>query len=149
MRALKIVAVCVVLLLMLANCSKSVYVPLQSVSKDTVVSKTEVMDVQIAARIDSVVVRDSVVMVIRGDTVIKEVWRERLKTNIKRDTVWMHEIRDSIRTHCDTVSVPVAVPQNKTEKSSASGLSSFLTKLLLVGIAAVIMYVARRQIRKQ
>lgn len=88
---------------MACGCSRKVYVPVESVRCDTLRVYRE--------RVDSIVDRDTVCEVWRGDTVIREVSRWRWRVRQHTDTLW--------RSHTDTVriTVPIQSPSNPSKSS--------------------------------
>lgn len=71
----------------LTSCTRTVYAPAQSVKTDSVAVER--------VRIDSIIMRDSVSVIDRGDTVRIERWRTRYVT--RRDTIAVERVRtDSI-----------------------------------------------------
>ena len=121
-------------LLLLCACSRKVYVPVES---RTATSDTLRI---VERRGDTLLLRDSVVMRVAGDTVVKEVWRER---GLLRGS---DRVRD--RTVCDTVlrEVPVAVPsEDAAQKERRPSLLERLREavksaLLLVCLTLLIIY---------
>lgn len=121
-------------LLLLCACSRKVYVPVES---RTATSDTLRI---VERRGDTLLLRDSVVMRVAGDTVVKEVWRER---GLLRGS---DRVRD--RTVRDTVlrEVPVAVPsEDAAQKERRSSLLERLREavksaLLLVCLTLLIIY---------
>lgn len=121
-------------LLLLCACSRKVYVPVES---RTVTSDTLRI---VERRGDTLLLRDSVVMRVAGDTVVKEVWRER---GLLRGS---DRVRD--RTVRDTVlrEVPVAVPsEDAAQKERRPSLLERLREavksaLLLVCLTLLIIY---------
>lgn len=81
------------LAMLLASCTKAVYVPVETVRTDTLYRG--------AARVDSVVSSDTVRVMNRGDTVFSEVIRWRTMVRERHDTV--HDSR------VDSVAVPYPV----------------------------------------
>lgn len=84
-----------------ASCSREDYVPPESTFRHIELSADSTDRTAAAVRVDSVVIRDSVFLMLRGDTVVKETvrWRERIR--IRYDTVFLTSekvrlIRDSI-----------------------------------------------------
>lgn len=84
-----------------ASCSREDYVPPESTFRHIELSADSTDRTAAAVRADSVVIRDSVFLMLRGDTVVKETvrWRERIK--IRSDTLFLTSekvrlIRDSI-----------------------------------------------------
>ena len=121
-------------LLLLCACSRKVYVPVES---RTATSDTPRI---VERRGDTLLLRDSVVMRVAGDTVVKEVWRER---GLLRGS---DRVRD--RTVRDTVlrEVPVAVPsEDAAQKERRPSLLERLREavksaLLLVCLTLLIIY---------
>lgn len=121
-------------LLLLCACSRKVYVPVES---RTATSDTLRI---VERRGDTLLLRDSVVMRVAGDTVVKEVWRER---GLLRGS---DRVRD--RTVRDTVlrEVPVAVPsEDAAQKERRPSLLERLREavksaLLLVCLILLIIY---------
>lgn len=121
-------------LLLLCACSRKVYVPVES---RTATSDTLRI---VERRGDTLLLRDSVVMRVAGDTVVKEVWRER---GLLRGS---DRVRD--RTVRDTVlrQVPVAVPsEDAAQKERRPSLLERLREavksaLLLVCLTLLIIY---------
>ena len=77
----------------LMSCTRTVYVPTQSVKTDSIAVER--------VRIDSIIMRDSVSVIDRGDTVRIERWRTRYIT--RRDTVAIERVRT------DSIAVPYRV----------------------------------------
>lgn len=121
-------------LLLLCACSRKVYVPVES---RTATSDTLRI---VERRGDTLLLRDSVVMRVAGDTVVKEVWWER---GLLRGS---DRVRD--RTVRDTVlrEVPVAVPsEDAAQKERRPSLLERLREavksaLLLVCLTLLIIY---------
>lgn len=78
--------------LALASCRsvRTVYVPSESVARSTDTLKVN------SLRVDSVMVRDSVSLAVRGDTVFLTRWRDRFRFRTVSDTVYMAKT-DSVR----------------------------------------------------
>lgn len=121
-------------LLLLCACSRKVYVPVES---RTATSDT----LRIVERhSDTLLLRDSVVTRISGDTVLKEVWRERglLRGNDR--------VRD--RTVHDTVLREVPVPVAQADATTKERRPSLLQRLreavksalLLICLTLLIIY---------
>ena len=98
----------------LAGCTKSVYVPVESVVRDSVYDSR--------VRVDTVISRDSVYLSERGDTVVKEVWRWRVRSRLRVDTVF--------RTKMDTVPVIVPSKGDKEETGASAHQSPWWWKAL-------------------
>ncbi len=121
-------------LIVICGCTKKIYVPVESrlVMTDSVRIAT--------IRRDSVWLKDSVFVSVRGDTVIKESYRWRTRDRFVIDTVYK-ERRDTVK-----VTVVKEIPVEKAEKRSlfrrmADGLLSILA---VVGVVAVIVAAWRR-----
>lgn len=78
------------LLIILSGCTRKIYVPLERehLRTDTIVAHAE--------RVDSVLIRDSVVTAKDGDTIRQEIWRWRERVRLRRDTV-VRVFRDTVR----------------------------------------------------
>lgn len=121
-------------LLLLCACSRKVYVPVESCT-----ATSDTLRI-VERRGDTLLLRDSVVMRVAGDTVVKEVWRER---GLLRGS---DRVRD--RTVRDTVlrEVPVAVPsEDAAQKERRPSLLERLREavksaLLLVCLTLLILY---------
>ena len=88
------------------GCTREVYLPVESVRIDTLYNSRE--------RIDSVVDRDSIYFAVKGDTVVREVYRLRTRTRSRVDTVY--------RVKSDTVRITVREPAaNSRDGSILSG----------------------------
>lgn len=88
--------VCVLLGVMLNGCSSTKYVPVERVTHHTDTLY------KVKARVDSILLRDSVSVMQRGDTVIVTKYRDRLRYSERVDTVFQ-AVGDSVR-------VPVPYP---------------------------------------
>ena len=77
----------------LMSCTRTVYVPTQSVKTDSIAVER--------VRIDSIIMRDSVSVIDRGDTVRIERWRTRYIA--RRDTIAVERVR------IDSIAVPYRV----------------------------------------
>ena len=88
-----------VLCLLLTGCARIKYVPVE-----TVRTEKEYID---RVKVDSVHVRDSVMVLVKGDTVVRERWRVEYKDRLRVDTVSV-QVRDTI-----PVPVPVEVIKHK------------------------------------
>lgn len=94
---MKQMALLVCLLVLAAGCSRKVYVPVESV-----VSRTDTI-YSAKVRVDSVILRDSVAVFQKGDTVLITKYRDRYRVKELTDTVYQSAI-DSVK-----VSVPYPV----------------------------------------
>ena len=120
---------------MSVGCTRQVYVPVERVHTDTVlIAKTKT---------DTVLGRDSVYLAVKGDTVVKEVYKWRFRSRLRVDTVY--------RTHVDTVTLTVRVPESqasaKPAKSFLSTLSEVLKWFTRAAMLALVGYVLVRFFR--
>ena len=96
-------------------CSKKVYVPAERVvvrTDSVAVRRADSLTRLLAVR-DSFVVRDSVFIMLRGDTVIKEAWRIRERVSLVHDTVRIGSGFSAERIRLDSVRVPAVVTVEK------------------------------------
>lgn len=96
-------------------CSKKVYVPAERVvvrTDSVAVHRADSLTRLLASR-DSVVVRDSVFVMLRGDTVIREAWRIRERVSLVHDTVRIGSGFSAERIRLDSVRVPEIVTVEK------------------------------------
>lgn len=116
--------VAIFLLLAAAGCRKEIYVP---VEKMTVIRDSVARSVQ---RTDTVIIADSILMLQRGDTIIKEVWRRRDRVSLLHDTVSI------IR--CDTVREDRPVILDKlSAREKKRSLLPLIVAALGVGVLAL------------
>mgnify|MGYP006889132170 FL=1 len=94
---MKQIALLICLLVLATGCSRKVYVPVESV-----VSRTDTI-YSAKVRVDSVIMRDSVAVFQKGDTVTITKYRDRYRVKELTDTVYQSAI-DSVK-----VSVPYPV----------------------------------------
>ena len=96
-------------------CSKKVYVPTERVvvrTDSVAVHRADSLTRLLAVR-DSFVVRDSVFIMLRGDTVVKEAWRIRERVCLVHDTIWIGSGFTAERIRLDSVRVPEVVTVEK------------------------------------
>lgn len=115
------------LIMALCGCSTVRYLP---ATHDSV--RTDTLWVS-ALRVDSVVERDSIVVVTRGDTVYKTAWRDRYRYLRLTDTVY--------RAVCDSVYVERVVEVEKPP-SRWQKFKDYI--LMTVGLLAMICIVTRK-----
>lgn len=91
------------ILALLPSCSRRIYVPVESVREvhDTVRIDTTSRRADIIMRRDSIIVRDSVAVLINGDTVVREVWRWRERVREVHDTVRVATAANRNASHSD------------------------------------------------
>jgi len=113
--AMKKLAYIAVALLLLPSCSRRIYVPVESVREvhDTVRIDTASRRADIIIRRDSVIVRDSVAVIINGDTVVREVWRWRERVREVHDTVRVATAASRDTSHSDTAKTAQVVEVEK------------------------------------
>ena len=108
-------ALLLTLALLMASCSKKVYVPVERtvVRTDSVaVHRADSLTRLLHTR-DTLVIRDSIVTRITGDTVIKEAWRIRERVSLVHDTVRIGSGFSAERIRLDSVRVPEVVTVEK------------------------------------
>lgn len=153
-----LLALAVAMLCGVCACSKKVYVPAERVvvrTDSVAVHRADSLTRLLASR-DSVIVRDSVFVMLRGDTVIKEAWRIRERVSLVHDTVRIGSGFSAERIRLDSVRVPVPVTIEKVvtkEKELGWWRKCFLWTggvfwgLFGVGIAyTVVRYIRSRKI---
>ena len=132
------IALMLVILLALAlsgGCTRKVYVPTEHIvySTDTVY--------EAVLRVDSVIQRDSVAVIQKGDTVLITKWRDRYRVKQRTDTVYK-AVTDSVK-----VSVPYPVERKLTKweqtKHDVGGMA--MGALSVAVLAAVIAWVVKRK----
>ena len=114
-----------------SGCTRKVYVPVERVE----VRSDSLRSVRVAS--DSVVVRDSVYIVVRGDSVLERRVSERTRVAVLHDTV--------VRRQVDTVRVEVPVPVGEPDRTGKVRKRSYwLWPPLLVGVLAALLFIRRR-----
>lgn len=110
---------------LLCGCTRRVYIPVESVVRDSVYSNT--------LRIDSVMMHDSIFLDSRGDTIIKEVYRTRYRTRVLTDTIYKSRID----------SVPVVSEQTFSQQAkSAKSFRQQLSDTIIWGVRGLLVIVA-------
>ena len=121
--------------IMLGSCTKRVYVPVENttVRTDTVYSAK--------VRVDSVIFRDSIAVVQRGDTVFMTKYRDRYRVKERIDTVYQSVI-DSVK-----VSVPYPVERKLTrwEQTKMDFGGFALGGVIAAVIVAVLAWIVKRK----
>ncbi len=112
---------------MCIGCKSVQYVPVETVRTDTCYVNR--------LRTDSLVIRDSVIVDRKGDTVIVDRWRWRERYTNRTDTVY--------RSRVDTISVPYPVERKQSRwqqaKTTLGGIALAVTALLLaIGLYLII-----------
>lgn len=108
-------ALLLTLALLMAACSKKVYVPVErtrTVTDSTYIHRADSLTRLLHTR-DTLVIRDSIVTRITGDTIIKEAWRTRDRVSIIRDTVRIGNGFELQQLHRDTIREPKIIEVEK------------------------------------
>lgn len=130
---MKQIALFICLLVLATGCTRKVYVPVEnSVSRTDTVYSAKV-------RVDSVIIRDSVSVFQKGDTVMITKYRDRYRVKELTDTVYQSAI-DSVK-----VSVPYPVEKALTPWESFR-LQSFW--YLIFTSTICIVFIFRKQLIK-
>lgn len=123
----------VLLLLTLCSCSREIYVPVE-----TVTHHTDTLRIT-ALRVDSVIQRDSVAVIQRGDTVYVTKYRDRFRYRDRTDTLYKAVV-DTARI---SVPYPVEKPLTKWQQTKQDVGGMAIGALALVLCIAVIWLVKR------
>lgn len=130
---MKQIALFICLLVLATGCARKVYVPVEST-----VSRTDTV-YSAKVRVDSVIMRDSVAVFQKGDTVMITKYRDRYRVKELTDTVYQSAI--------DSVKVSVPYPVEKTLTSWESfRLQSFW--YLIFTSTICIVFIFRKQLIK-
>lgn len=120
------------LLLLLCSCASTQYVPVETVRTETRYKDRLVRD--------SIHVKDSVVMFVKGDTVFRDRWHSEYKDRLVRDTV---HVTDSVR-----VEIPYPVEKKLTRwqsfKMDVGGIAVGVV-LVLIGILGWLIFGKRKR----
>lgn len=130
---MKQIALLICLLVLATGCARKVYVPVEST-----VSRTDTV-YSAKVRVDSVIMRDSVAVFQKGDTVMITKYRDRYRVKELTDTVYQSAI-DSVK-----VSVPYPVEKALTSWESFR-LQSFW--YLIFTSTICIVFIFRKQLIK-
>lgn len=125
-------------LLLSGGCTRKVYVPTEHIVYNTDTVYEAVL------RIDSVIQRDSVAVVQKGDTVLITKYRDRYRFKERTDTVYKAKT-DSVRVR---EPYPVERELTKWEQVKMDFGGMFLGGLIAVVVAAVIVWIVKRKRRK-
>ena len=125
-------------LMLSGGCTRKVYVPTEHIvySTDTVY--------EAVLRVDSVIQRDSVAVVQKGDTVLITKYRDRYRVKERTDTVYKAKT-DSVRVR---EPYPVERELTKWEQTKMDFGGMFLGGLIAVVVSAVIVWIVKRKRRK-
>lgn len=90
----------------------------------------------VEVRYDSVMMRDSVFVWQRGDTVSREVWRWHYRERMVRDTLW--------RERRDTVTISRSVPCDKSDAVQARGrgVNNVLARVAIISVIVSLVIVS-------
>lgn len=130
---MKQITLLICLLVLATGCARKVYVPVEST-----VSRTDTV-YSAKVRVDSVIMRDSVAVFQKGDTVMITKYRDRYRVKELTDTVYQSSI-DSVK-----VSVPYPVEKTLTPWESFR-LQSFW--YLIFTSTICIVFIFRKQLIK-
>lgn len=133
-------ALLLTLALLMAACSKKVYVPVERtvVRTDSVaVHRADSLTRLLHTR-DTLVIRDSITTTVRGDTVYKEAWRIRDRVSVMRDTLRIGSGFTLAETHRDTIRQPQIVEVEKRVEVRAP-LRWYQRALQWAGAAALLL----------
>ena len=125
-------------LLLSGGCTRKVYVP----TEHTVYNTDTVYEAVL--RVDSVIQRDSVAVVQKGDTVLITRYRDRYRVKERTDTVYKAKT-DSVRVR---EPYPVERELTKWEQTKMDFGGMFLGGLIAVAVSAVIVWIVKRKRRK-
>ncbi len=130
----------IVALVALCSCTRKIYVPVEN----TVMRTDTVYSAKL--RVDSVIFRDSVAVIQKGDTVFLTRYRDRYRVREHTDTVYQSVI-DSVK-----VSVPYPVERELTRwekvKMDAGGIAIGAGTALLVAVIALLIWLIKIKRRK-
>jgi hypothetical protein len=118
------------LLIMCCSCTRTMYVPVTSVQHDSIYLHTHSSD--------SIVVRDSVTIREKGDTIWMTRWRTEYRDSIRIDTAYI-ERRDSV-----VVPYPVERKLSRKERLYMSA-GRVAVPLACAGIALACLWIYRRK----
>lgn len=112
------------------GCVKKIYVPVENVRvlTDTVMSSGRVSD--------TVIMRDSVRIEQKGDTVYETRWHTRERTHIRTDTVY--------RQHTDTVRIKESVPASPGKNRPVSRIKIYVVATGLILACGALIRIFRK-----
>lgn len=125
-------------LMLSGGCTRKVYVP----TEHTVYNTDTVYEAVL--RVDSVIQRDSIAVIQKGDTVLITRYRDRYRVKQRTDTVYKAKT-DSVRVR---EPYPVERELTKWEQTKMDFGGMFLVGLIAVWVAAVIVWIVKRKRRK-
>lgn len=140
----------ILLTLSAASCSRKVYVPVErtrTVTDSTFIHRADTLTHQLHT-IDTLMLRDSVVVTVRGDTIYKEAWRIRDRIRILRDTLRIGNGFTLTETHRDTIRQPQIVEVEKRVEVRAP-LRWYQRALQWTGAASLLLPLLWLAVRKK
>lgn len=123
---IKSLILCLIMLFS-AGCAKKIYIPVETITHQTDTLR------QLHERSDTLIIRDSVVLLQQGDTLKLTHYRDRLKIRAIRDTVYVSRT-DTIRRRTSDV-----LPEAATRSGSDLRNLILLVILLVFGVAIVVL----------
>lgn len=134
---MKQIALFICLLILATGCSRKVYVPVESV-----VSRTDTI-YSAKVRVDSVIMRDSVAVFQKGDTVTITKYRDRYRVKELTDTVYQSAI-DSVK-----ISVPYPVERELSRwERTKMDFGGMAIGALVIALCAAVAWLIKK-FRKQ
>lgn len=130
----------ILLTLAASSCSRKVYVPVErtrTVTDSTFIHRADTLTHQLHT-IDTLMLRDSVVVMVRGDTIYKEAWRIRDRIRILRDTLRIGNGFTLAQTHRDTIREPQIIEVERRVEVRAP-LKWYQRALQWTGAAALLL----------
>lgn len=115
-----------------AGCTRTVYVPITSVQRDSIYLHTHTRD--------SIMVHDSVTIREKGDTIWLTRWRTEYRDRILRDTAYIERR--------DTIAVPYPVEKKLSRSDLFFMKAGKVAVPMAVGAAGVIAFIAYRKLRR-
>lgn len=98
----------------------------------------------IRLRVDSIHIRDSVITLIRGDTVLTDRWHTEFRDRLRTDTIIRLRTQTVWRTRTITLRIRTPTPQTTWQRvTQTTG-----TLAILAAAAALLIWLARRYIRR-
>lgn len=139
-----------IVLLLLPSCrTRYITAPKVRHRTDSIAVMSRDTVTKVAHQRDTIIVRDSVVMMVKGDSVIKEVWRYRDRVSIVRDTIRDGRTRAYTQVIRDSIQIPVAVETVKEVSRPLTWWQRTLQSLGWLALAAVAMLITWLVYRKK
>lgn len=138
--------------LIIGGCTSTRYVPVETVRETTTHTTDTLRLVQL--RVDTILERDSVAVIARGDTVWQTRFRDRLRVQLRHDTV-KEVSRDTVTSYIERpVPYPVEKRVEVEKRLTAWQKTTMATGKLTLCLAAVsvvwwlLRWLIRRRLRK-